>query len=110
VIPDAGPCDALGVKGASRSLASSVLAAAAVAAGCFTTGGVPSGHGSAGAAGVTGTSSSGGMGGGPATAVTVMTLMCSPGDVCGWDLTKGYYNCGLPPALEDPSHPITCGP
>jgi hypothetical protein len=42
--------------------------------------------------------------------MTVMTQMCFLGDVCGWDPSKGYYDCGSPPGVEDPSHPMACGP
>jgi hypothetical protein len=40
----------------------------------------------------------------------VVPQTCTPGTVCGWNATQGYYDCVAPPGGADPSntYPILC--
>jgi hypothetical protein len=44
------------------------------------------------------------------SASTVHEEACAAGTVCGWNASKGYYDCVAPPGGADPSHssPLLC--
>lgn len=44
------------------------------------------------------------------TPTTVSSTACTGTKVCGWNATKGYYDCVAPPASADPSgvYPLAC--